>query len=77
MLVYFFLPIQDSAIAFHPCVGFHLLSGFADADAQIAGNSLAPQEPPERERFFETSGMADAMPNRGAHDACDERGLGT
>jgi hypothetical protein len=41
--------VQCGAIAFHPGVRFHLFAYFSNADAQVRGNFLPREQPPERQ----------------------------
>ena len=55
--------IDSNAVAFQPGVRFKLAALFSSADAQLARNSLASEQPPQSERFFQTGGSAPGLAN--------------
>ncbi len=56
--------IQRRSISFDPRMRRHFFVFLPDSDAQVRGNSLPHQKPPERQRFCQTRGMYQAAPVR-------------
>src|SRR6266478_3483236 len=56
--------IQRRSLSFHPRMRRHFFVFFPDADAQLRGDPLPHQKPPERQRFCQTRRMYQASPVR-------------
>lgn len=54
--------VQRGATAFDPRVSLKLIAVFSDADAQVGGDALPPQQPPKSQRFCQARVMNQSVP---------------
>src|SRR6185369_4504253 len=61
--------IENRAVSFYPGVGLKHAIAFTRSNAQRRGNSLALEQPPQRERLLEAGWRSNSIPGRGSHHA--------
>lgn len=74
MTVVFVGFVQRDSIALHPSVGFKLFILHSNADAQLCGDALPPQQPPESQGLYQTGRMCQSVTIRGIDHVRGERG---